>query len=128
MSATAPTPSATPKHRTLAVFAWGLGVRLVGGAMIWAGDGHRHWISKVVVVIGIVLSIGGIGVLKWLAMQPRRRRERAATPGKDAVAAGPPSIREAEWRDSDGRPKLTRPTTAPATPPAPGDGASNWEP
>ena len=48
------------------LFAVGLGVRLVGVALIWIGDGSPLWWRKVIVVVGVVLSIGGITVLKYM--------------------------------------------------------------
>ena len=48
------------------MFGMGLGVRLAGLALIWLGDGHDSVFRKALVVIGVVLSVGGIGVLKYL--------------------------------------------------------------
>jgi hypothetical protein len=45
--------------------------------MIWLGDGHTSVLSKVVVVVGVVLSVTGIGVLKYLMMRGLRRRRPA---------------------------------------------------
>jgi hypothetical protein len=80
--ASEPLANPLPPHRprTLRDFAAGLGVRLVGALLIWLGDGHASLFSKAVVVVGVVLSVGGIAVLKWLAMQPRRRRKTEAVP------------------------------------------------
>jgi hypothetical protein len=62
----------------LRVFAMGMVIRLVGLLLIWLGDGHTSLISKVVVVVGVILSIGGIAILKWLSFQPRRKRAPSA--------------------------------------------------
>ena len=51
---------------SLKTFLFGLTVRLVGAAMIWLGDGHTSILSKCVVVAGVILSIGGITVLRFL--------------------------------------------------------------
>ena len=48
------------------VFGIGLAVRRVGLSFIWLGDGHDSVFRKTLVVIGVVLSVGGIGVLKYL--------------------------------------------------------------
>ena len=50
------------------LFSLGLGVRLVGVALIFAGDGSGAWWRKALVVAGVVLSIGGIGVLRYLLL------------------------------------------------------------
>lgn len=54
---------------TLSIFALGLSVRLLGVLFIWLGDGHDQWWRKALVVLGVVLSIGGIGVLKFLLVK-----------------------------------------------------------
>ena len=50
------------------LFFLGLGVRLVGVAMIFAGDGSALWWRKALVVAGVVLSIGGIAVLRYMLL------------------------------------------------------------
>ena len=55
-----------PHSRRL--FALGLGVRLLGLALIWAGDGSAAWWRKAVVVLGVALSVGGIVVLRYLLL------------------------------------------------------------
>lgn len=59
-------PRAVPHSRRL--FALGLSVRLLGVALIWAGDGSAAWWRKAVVVLGVTLSIGGIAVLRYLLL------------------------------------------------------------
>ena len=56
------------RFRSRRLFVVGLGVRLVGLVLIWAGDGSAAWWRKVLVVIGVVLSIGGIAVLRYLLL------------------------------------------------------------
>jgi hypothetical protein len=61
-------------RRTLRVFTVGLSVRLAGVGLIWLGDGHDGVFRKGLVVAGVVLSIGGIGVLKYLLLRDFRWR------------------------------------------------------
>ena len=58
----------SPKPRARRLFALGLGVRLTGLALIWAGDGSAALWRKALVVLGVVLSIGGIAVLRYLLL------------------------------------------------------------
>lgn len=62
----------TPRS-TLSIFALGLSVRLLGVLFIWLGDGHDQWWRKALVILGVVLTIGGIGVLKFLLVKGLRR-------------------------------------------------------
>jgi hypothetical protein len=55
-------------------FVVGLGIRLVGVAMIWLGNGRTSLLSKVVVCVGVALSVLGIGVLKWMMYAGMKRR------------------------------------------------------
>ena len=59
---------ATPAPGARRLFALGLGVRLVGLALIWAGDGSGARWRQAMVVVGVVLSIGGIAVLRYLLL------------------------------------------------------------
>ena len=59
---------ATPVRRQWLTFAVGLGVRLIGVALLWLGDGSDLVWRKALVVLGIVLSIGGIAVLRYLLL------------------------------------------------------------
>ena len=61
------------KWRGPKVFAVGLSVRLAGCALIWLGDGHASPFRKGLVVVGVVLSVGGIAVLKYLLYAGMRR-------------------------------------------------------
>ena len=60
------------KRRRL--FGVGLAVRLIGVALLWLGDGHDHWFRKGLVVVGLVLSIGGIGILRFLLISGFRKK------------------------------------------------------
>jgi hypothetical protein len=68
------------QRRPWHLFALGLGVRLAGVALIWAGDGSPAPWRKALVVVGVALSIGGIAVLRYLLL------------------AGPLSRLSARWR------------------------------
>ena len=69
-------------YRRLRIFAAGLGVRLFGAALIWAGDGHDSVFRKGMVVAGVVLSVGGIGVLKYLLYSGLGRKRPALSSAK----------------------------------------------
>jgi hypothetical protein len=68
-----PTTPAEQKPNRLQVFTAGILVRLFGLLLIWIGDGHRGFGFKALLVIGVILSLFGIGILKWLSFQPRRK-------------------------------------------------------
>jgi hypothetical protein len=57
------------------LFAVGLAVRLVGVLLLWLGDGHDSWFRKGLVILGLILSIGGIGVLRYLLISGFRRKK-----------------------------------------------------
>jgi hypothetical protein len=59
-----------PERRTWRAFGVGLGVRLAGLGLIWAGDGSDAWHRKALVVVGVALSVGGIAVLRVLLLAP----------------------------------------------------------
>jgi hypothetical protein len=63
------------KSRRRKLFGMGLAVRLVGVLLIWLGDGHDSLFRKGLVVLGIVLSIGGIGVLRYLLVAGFRKKK-----------------------------------------------------
>jgi hypothetical protein len=71
----------------LSVFIAGLLVRIVGLLLIWAANGRSSLASKIIVVIGVVLSVFGIGVLKWLSFQPRRRSRANVPPPRSSPPA-----------------------------------------
>ncbi len=53
----------------------GLSVRLLGVALLWFGDGSPSLVRKAAVVVGLILSIGGIGVLRYLLVSGFRRKK-----------------------------------------------------
>jgi hypothetical protein len=65
-----------PRQRKLRIFLFGLGVRLVGLLLIWLGDGSSSIFRKSVVVLGVILSVGGIGVLKYLLNSGLHKKRR----------------------------------------------------
>ena len=63
------------------VFGLGLGIRLAGVALIWSGDGSVLWWRRALVVLGVALSIGGIGLLRFLLLSgPLARLTAKRTP------------------------------------------------
>jgi hypothetical protein len=52
------------KRKRWKMFGVGLAVRLLGVALIWLGDGSNSIFRKAVVVLGLILSIGGITVTR----------------------------------------------------------------
>ena len=62
------------KRRKWKLFGLGLAVRLMGVLLIWLGDGHDSVFRKGLVVLGLILSIGGIGVLRYLLISGFRRK------------------------------------------------------
>ena len=61
-------PVCSEKNRKRKLFAIGLAIRLVGVGLIWLGVGHDSLFRKGLVVLGVILSIGGITVLRYLLM------------------------------------------------------------
>lgn len=55
-------------------FGLGLAVRLFGLLLIWLGDGSPSVFRKSLVVLGVILSIGGIAVLRYLLITGLRKR------------------------------------------------------
>lgn len=64
----------TEKRRKWQLFGVGLAVRLIGVLLIWLGDGHDSVFRKGLVVLGFILSVGGIGVLRYLLISGFRRK------------------------------------------------------
>jgi hypothetical protein len=62
------------KRKKWKIFALGLATRLVGVALIWLGDGSDSFFRKTVVVVGVILSVGGIAVLRYLLISGLRKR------------------------------------------------------
>ena len=62
------------KRRKWKLLGVGLAVRLVGVLLIWLGDGYNSVFRKGLVVLGLILSIGGIGVSRYLLISGFRRK------------------------------------------------------
>lgn len=62
------TADSARRRRNWRIFAAGLGVRLLGVALLWYGDGGQTIWRKGLVVVGVVLSVGGIAVLRFLLL------------------------------------------------------------
>ncbi|MEP6573830.1 MAG: hypothetical protein ABJD11_14090 [Gemmatimonadota bacterium] len=72
------------------LFAIGLGVRLLGLLFLWLGDGHPSVFRKSLVVLGLVLSIGGIAVLRFLLLaRPLARLGARLRKRRKAARSGP---------------------------------------
>ncbi len=56
------------------VFATGVGIRLVGLAFIALANGHDNLAAKALVVLGVLVSVLGMGVLRYLLFGPLLRR------------------------------------------------------
>ena len=69
-----PVPGAE-KRRKWRLFGIGLAVRLIGVLLLWLGDGHDTVFRKGLVVLGLILSIGGIGVLRYLLISGFRKKK-----------------------------------------------------
>ena len=63
------------KRRKWRMFGVGLAVRLLGLALIRLGDGSPTIFRKAVVVLGVILSVGGITVLRYLLISGFRRKK-----------------------------------------------------
>ena len=63
------------KQKRWRLFGAGLAVRLIGVALLWLGDGHDSWFRKGLVVVGLILSIGGIGILRFLLISGFRKKK-----------------------------------------------------
>ncbi|MHB1308731.1 MAG: hypothetical protein ACYDC1_22315 [Limisphaerales bacterium] len=63
------------KRRNWRMFGAGLAVRLFGLLLIWLGDGSSSVFRKAVVVLGVILSIGGIAVLRYLLISGIRKKQ-----------------------------------------------------
>lgn len=67
--------TAMEKHQKWKWFGIGLAVRLIGVLLLWLGDGHDSVFRKALVVLGLILSIGGIGVLRYLLISGFRKKK-----------------------------------------------------
>ncbi len=68
----------TPASRKWKPVALGLAIRLVGVLLLWLGDGSDDWWRKAVVIVGVVLSIGGLTLLRFLLLSGPLSRLSAA--------------------------------------------------
>ena len=57
------------------IFGAGLAVRLLGLAFIWLGDGSDSAARKALVVVGVILSVGGITILRYLLISGFRQKK-----------------------------------------------------
>jgi len=56
----------------------GLSVRILGVLLIFLGDGHDSVFRKALAVLGLILSIGGITVLRYLLIAGFRKKPRSS--------------------------------------------------
>lgn len=63
------------KRKKWRTFGIGLSVRLVGLALIWLGDGSPSIVRRAVVVLGVILTVGGIAVLRLLLFSGFRKKK-----------------------------------------------------
>lgn len=70
------------KRRTWRTFALGLSIRLAGLPLVYFGDGSPSLVRKAMVVVGVILSVGGIAVLRYLLLSEplSRLSKRRANP------------------------------------------------
>ncbi len=57
------------------LFGIGLAIRLIGVLLLWLGNGHDSMFHKGLVVLGVILSIGGITVLRYLLFLGFRKKK-----------------------------------------------------
>jgi len=67
------------------LFALGLITRLLGVGLIWAGDGHDHVFAKSSVVLGVILSVGGIVVLRYMLFMGLRSPSSMSRPATNTA-------------------------------------------
>jgi hypothetical protein len=70
-------PDRCPRS-TWRVFLTGLSVRLFGVLLILLGDGYDTLLAKISVVLGVIITVTGMGILRWLLFQSLFRRKPAA--------------------------------------------------
>jgi hypothetical protein len=63
------------RRRKWRMFGVGLAVRLLGIGLIWLGDGSPTVFRQALVVFGVILSIGGITVLRYLLISGFRKKK-----------------------------------------------------
>jgi hypothetical protein len=64
------------KRRKWKWFLSGLAVRILGLFLVWIGDGSDSLFRKPLVIIGVILSIGGIAVLRYLLITGFRTKKK----------------------------------------------------
>lgn len=74
MEGTSGPPAGLEKRRKWRLFGIGLAVRLFGVLLIWLGDGHDSLFRKALVILGVILTIGGITVLRYLLISGLRKK------------------------------------------------------
>jgi hypothetical protein len=58
------------KSQKLRMFATGIIVRLAGVVLIVLGDGHNSLWAKALVVLGVIVTVTGMGILRYLLFSP----------------------------------------------------------
>lgn len=66
------------KHSFGTIFGSALTLSAVGPGLIWAGDGHVELYRRGMVVLGLILTIVGIGLLRYLLYSGVRKKETIA--------------------------------------------------
>ena len=56
--------------KKLKMIAIGIIVRLAGADLIVLGDGHDSLWAKVLVVCGVIITVAGMGILRYLLLSP----------------------------------------------------------
>ena len=57
-------------HRKLKMFVTGVLVRLIGVGLIILGEGHDNLWAKALVVCGVIITVTGMAILRYLLFQP----------------------------------------------------------
>lgn len=78
-------------RRKWRMFGLGLLVRLFGLVLIWLGDGSPSVFRKAVVILGVILSIGGIAVLRYLLISGFRMKKPNKSPEPTSGTVTPPA-------------------------------------
>lgn len=78
-------------RRKWRIFGIGLLVRLLGLALISLGDGSPSVFRKAVVILGVILSIGGIAVLRYLLISGFRKKKPNKAPEPTSGIVTPPA-------------------------------------
>ena len=62
--------STSDRRKKQRVIASGIIVRLFGAGLIFLADGHDSLWSKALVIAGVIISVTGIGILRYLLLRP----------------------------------------------------------